>query len=91
MNVALVLWSGVDGFEREEMHAREGFLGGSGQSELSVAAVWMHAKPLQFVSRLRENYVRTDRRIDTDTRSMAKHARSELHSPDIADVFEQWR
>ena len=46
MNVALVLWSGVDGFEREEMHAREGFLGGLGQSELSVAAVWMHAKPL---------------------------------------------
>ena len=27
----------------------------AGQSELRVAAVWMHAKPLQFVSGLREN------------------------------------
>ena len=55
MNVALVLWSGVDGFEREEMHASEVFFGWVGQSELSVTAVWMHAKPLQFVFGLREN------------------------------------
>ena len=45
MNVALVLWSSVEGFEWEEMHAREGFLGGPWQIESSVTAVWMPAKP----------------------------------------------